>query len=152
MLGRLDPLPQPKHLWGRLFAPFFGMQSAGPLIIHMEQVTIRNHTRSTSLGTQISVADTFLTRLVGLLGRRRLAPGTGLLIRPSSGVHTFGMRFPIDVIALDRKDRVHALWPNLRPWRLSGVSWRIASIIELPAGTIERSGVQRGDQMEILDN
>lgn len=118
----------------------------------MEQITIRNQTRSTSLGAQISVADTFLTRLVGLLGRRGLAPGTGLLIQPSSGVHTFGMRFPIDVIALDRKNRVHALWPNLRPWRLSGVSWRIASIVELPAGTIQHCAVQRGDQMEIVAN
>ncbi|HWF67303.1 MAG TPA: DUF192 domain-containing protein [Acidobacteriaceae bacterium] len=118
----------------------------------MKQVSIHNKSRSTLVGKRISVADTFLTRLVGLLGRRRLEPGAGLLIQPSSGVHTFGMLFPIDVVALDRQHRVYAVWPNLRPWRLSGVSWKIASIIELPVGTIERCDVEHGDQMEIFTN
>src|SRR6185437_13252069 len=84
----------------------------------MENVTIRNKTRNTCLGTRIFIADTFLSRLVGLLGHRRLEPGTGLLIQPSSGVHMFGMRFAIDVVALDRQNRVYAVWPNLRPWRM----------------------------------
>lgn len=118
----------------------------------MKQVSIHNKTRSTSVGKRIFVADTFLTRLVGLLGRRRLEPGAGLLIQPSSGVHTFGMLFPIDVVALDRQHRVYAVWPNLRPWRLSGVSWKIASILELPAGTILQSAIVLGDQMEIFAN
>ena len=98
----------------------------------MAQVTIRNVTRATVIGTRIAVADTGFTRLIGLLGRRGLEPDTGLWIRPSSGVHTFGMLFPIDVVALDRKLRVCAVWPKLRPWRISGVSWRIHSVIELP--------------------
>ncbi|MGC1869934.1 MAG: DUF192 domain-containing protein [Acidobacteriaceae bacterium] len=115
----------------------------------MEQVTIRNVTRATVIGTRIAVADTGLTRLIGLLGRWGLERDAGLWIRPSSGVHTFGMLFPIDVIALDGKLRVRAVWPKLRPWRISGVSWHIHSVIELPVGSIERTNVQRGDQLEV---
>ncbi len=120
------------------------------LTIQMEQVTVRNKTRATVIGTKIAVADTFLTRLIGLLGRRRLDAGAGLWIRPSSGVHTFGMLFSIDVIALDRKLCVCAAWPALRPWRISGVSWRFHSVIELPIGSIDRGNIQLGDQLEIL--
>ena len=58
------------------------------------------------MGTRIAIADTSLTRLVGLMGRRRLDAGCGLLIRPSCGIHTFGMLFSIDVVALDRSLRV----------------------------------------------
>lgn len=116
----------------------------------MAQVTIRNVTRATVIGTRIAVADTCLTRLIGLLGRKGLETDTGLWIRPSSGVHTFGMLFPIDVIALDRTLRVCAVWPRLRPWRISGVSWRIHSVIELPTGSIQQGNVQCGDQLEIL--
>ena len=67
-----------------------------------------------------------------------------------SGVHTFGMLFAIDVIALDRKHCVCAVWPKLRPWRISGVSWRIDSVIELPMGSIQRGNIQPGDELEIL--
>jgi len=119
-------------------------------IIQMEQVTIRNVTRATVIGTRIAVADTAFTRLIGLLGRRGLERDAGLWIRPSSGVHTFGMLFPIDVIALDGKLRVCAAWQRLRPWRISGVSWGIHSVIELPAGSIERINIQRGDQLEVV--
>jgi uncharacterized membrane protein (UPF0127 family) len=119
------------------------------LSIQMEHVTFRNKTRATVIGTRIAVADTFLQRLVGLLGRRRLDADAGLWIVPSSGVHTFGMLFAIDVIALDWQHRVYAVWPRLRPWRISGVSWKIHSVLELPAGTIQRGNIQPGDQMEI---
>ena len=117
--------------------------------VAMNLVTVENKSRAALIGTRIAVADTFLTRLVGLLRHRQLASGAGLLIEPSSGVHTFGMRFAIDVVALDRKRRVLSLWPNLRPWRLSGVGWKIHSVLELPAGAIQQAKLQLGDQLEI---
>ena len=116
----------------------------------MELVTITNKTRANAVGNRIAVADTFLRRLIGLLGRRRLDADAGLWIRPSSGVHTFGMLFAIDVVALDRQHRVRAVWPRLRPWRISGVSWKIHSVVELPAGAIQQRGIQTGDLLEIL--
>ncbi len=117
----------------------------------MKLTTFRNKSQANVIGTRIAIADTFFTRLIGLLGRRGLDEDAGLWIRPSSGVHTFGMLFPIDVVALDRRLRVHAVWPNLRPWRLSGVSWKIHSIVELPSGTIRERAIRPGDQLEILN-
>ena len=73
-----------------------------------EFLRISNPVRQSVLGDRIGVADTTLTRLVGLMGRGSLAPGHGLLIRPSNGVHTLWMRFSIDVLLLDREYRVLA--------------------------------------------
>lgn len=114
--------------------------------------TILNATRATVVGTRIAVADSFLMRFIGLLGRRDMESGSGLLIRPSSGVHTFGMLFPIDVVALDSQMRVLAVWIELLPWRISGVSWHTRQILELPPGTIAQSQIQVGDQLSIFAN
>lgn len=114
----------------------------------MQTVNIANKTKATVVGTRITVANTPMTRLVGLLGRRHLDANCGMLISPSSGVHTFGMLFPIDVVALDKQDRVLALWPDMRPWRMSGVSFKTHSILELPVGQIARSGLEVGDHLE----
>ena len=110
-------------------------------------VEIHNKTKDTSLGDQVSRADTGVTRLFGLLGKRSLEAGTGLLIVPSSGVHTFGMLFPIDIIALDRGMRVRGVWEKVGAFRLAGLSWKTHSVLELPAGTIRQSHTTVGDQL-----
>lgn len=116
----------------------------------MNLVTVVNRTRTTVVGRRIEVADTFLTRLVGLLGRSQIDSDCGLLIQPSSGVHTFGMRFPIDVIALDRQLRVRAFWNSLRPWRTSDVSWKTHAILELAPNHLQACHCEIGDQLEIV--
>src|ERR1700733_15174000 len=113
-------------------------------------MNLRNITRATTVGTQITVADTFITRLLGLLGKRRLDSGCGLLIRPSSGVHTFGMLFPIDVVALDRSLRVVKVWPELAPFRVTSIQRKAHSILELPAGRIGQCRIHVGDQLELV--
>jgi uncharacterized protein len=105
-------------------------------------------TRATTVGTQITIADSFLTRLIGLMGRKRLDAGCGLLIKPSSGIHTIGMRFPIDVVALDKNMVVLKLWPRVAPFRMTSINLRIHSMLELPPGQIEQCGIQVGDQIE----
>jgi hypothetical protein len=115
----------------------------------MRLVTVTNTNRSTVLGDGIEVADTSLTRLFGLLGKRHLNTGRGLWIKPSSGVHTLGMMFAIDVIGLDKELRVLRLWSDLRPFRVTSVSTKIRSVIELPAGRIVECGVQLGDVLRI---
>jgi uncharacterized protein len=115
-----------------------------------EAMYVRNITRATTVGTQIAIADTFLTRLIGLAGRERLDAGCGLLIRPSSGIHTIGMRFPIDVVALNRKMVVLKLWQRMGPFRMTGISLRTHSVLELPPGQIEQCGMQVGDQLEFV--
>lgn len=113
----------------------------------MPPVTVRNATRNSLIGDRVTVADTSLTRMFGLLGKRGLDPGEGLWIKPSSGVHTVFMRFAIDVVGLDKELRVVKLWPDLVPYRLTSVSTRVRSVVELPAGQIARSDVRVGDQI-----
>ena len=110
---------------------------------------VTNTTRGTTVGDNIELADTSLKRMFGLLGRRGLGAGGGLWIKPSSGVHTFGMSFGIDVVGLDRALKVIRLWRCLPPFRVTSVSLKLKSVIELPCGVISNSQMQVGDQLEI---
>jgi hypothetical protein len=87
--------------------------------------------------------------MFGLLGRRGLDAGGGLWIKPSSGVHTFGMAFKIDVVGLDGDLKVIKLWRCLAPFRVTSVSLKVKSVLELPCGIISQSQMQLGDQMHI---
>jgi uncharacterized membrane protein (UPF0127 family) len=115
----------------------------------MRLVTVTNTNRNTVIGDRIEVADTSSTRLFGLLGKKQLDTGRGLWIKPSSGVHTFFMSIPIDVIGLDKNRKVIKLWPNLVPWRVTSVSFRMHSVVELPAGRIAACDTQLGDTLRI---
>lgn len=108
---------------------------------------ITNVTRTVDLATQASRADTFMTRLVGLLGRSSLESGQGLLIEPCSSVHTAFMRFTIDVVYVDRSGKVIKTSPEMRPFRLGGVFRTSCSVIELPKGTIAATGTVAGDEL-----
>ncbi|MFZ3329569.1 MAG: DUF192 domain-containing protein [Candidatus Acidiferrales bacterium] len=114
-------------------------------------VYIYNKTRETFVATEATVADSYLRRLVGLLGKtKRWAQlGRGLWIVPSRGVHTIGMLFPIDLIFLSREKEVVHVEEHVRPFRISAVSLRAMSVLELPAHTIYRTGTQVGDRLEI---
>jgi len=101
------------------------------------------------VGDAVELADTSRKRLFGLLGRRGLDAGGGLWIKPSSGVHTFFMAFTIDVVGLDGDLRVIKLWRCLAPWRVTSVSFKLRSVVELPCGTIAQSGMEVGDQLQI---
>ena len=125
--------------------------SAGLASSLMKLLTVAIPQKSVTIGSRIGLADTELTRLFGLLGKSGLEPGSGILIRPSSGVHTLFMRFPIDVVALDKSRCVIKLWPRLVPWRLTSVSFKTHSILELAPGQIEACGIQVGDQIVITD-
>jgi len=111
---------------------------------------VTNTTRGTTVGDNIELADTSLKRMFGLLGRRGLDVGGGLWIKPSSGVHTFGMAFGIDVVGLDRDLKIIKLWRCLPPFRVTSVSLKLRSVIELPCGVIAQSQMQIGDQLQIL--
>jgi len=108
---------------------------------------VANLTRHTMLATRMELADTGPKRNKGLLGRDRLAPGEGLWIVPCESVHTFFMRFPIDLIYLDREKRIRKLRNAVPAWRMS-ICLTAHSILELPAGTIRDSQTRRGDTLE----
>ena len=114
---------------------------------HTKVVRAVNSTRGTVLGECIRVADTGLTRIVGLLGERELTPGDGLLIVPSQGVHTWGMLFPIDIVVLDRDWNVLALRRRMRQFRMTRVFWKAAAVLELPSGMLDATSTAVGDAL-----
>jgi uncharacterized membrane protein (UPF0127 family) len=114
-------------------------------------IYVYNMTRETFVATEATVADSYVRRLVGLLGKtkRWARLGAGLWIVPSRGVHTIGMMFPIDIIFLDKEKEVVHVEEHVRPFRISNVSLRAASVLELPPHTIYRTGTKVGDRLEI---
>lgn len=109
---------------------------------------MRNQTRSAVLGESILVADSGATRRTGLLKHERLNPGEGLWIVPCEAVHTFFMKFAIDLVYIDKKRKVRKVRHAVPPWRISGCL-TAHSVLELPAGTAEQTGTQAGDELAI---
>src|SRR5258706_4876460 len=118
--------------------------------MHWQKRTVRalNSTRGTLLGESIRVAETGLTRIVGLLGERELPEGYGLLIVSSQGVHTLGRQFAIDVAFLDGQWNVIAIKRDLRPFRMSRLFWKAAAVLELRSGALDSSCTSVGDTLE----
>jgi uncharacterized protein len=110
-----------------------------------------NRTRHSYLARQLRVADTHWSRFCGLMGTQSesFPPGQGLWIVPSRGVHTFAMRFPIDVVYLDGDKVVVYLQENLKPWRLAPVRLGATSVLELPGNTLTSTQTAVGDEIEI---
>lgn len=108
---------------------------------------ITNTTRGTTLAARAEQATSYWARLRGLMFRAALPADGGLVIEPNSSVHTFWMRFPIDVIFVDRSDRVVGLVSAMPPHRPYAGAWRARRTIELPAGVIERTSTQIGDTL-----
>ena len=94
------------------------------------------------------VAATPSSRMRGLLGRRSLAGGEGLLLRPTSSIHTWFMRFPIDAVFLAEDGTVVRIAEDLRPWRAAGHRGARA-VLELASGECARRGLRTGDRVEL---
>ena len=112
------------------------------------KVLVRNQTRNAVLGDTVDVADSSSKRRVGLLKHERLDAGDGLWIVPCESVHTFFMKFPIDLVYLDKQKKVRKVRNAVPAWRLSACL-SAHSILELPAGTVERTGTRPGDELVI---
>jgi len=108
---------------------------------------VRNQTRNLVLGRAVEVADTSEKRRVGLLKHERLEPGGGLWISPCESVHTFFMKFAIDLVYLDRKRKVRKIRQAVPAWRMS-ICFSAHSVLELPAGTLDETGTCAGDELE----
>jgi uncharacterized membrane protein (UPF0127 family) len=93
------------------------------------------------------VADTVIARARGLLGRKNLPSGAGLLIRPSFSIHTLFMRFPIDAVFIDRSGSVVDVVRRLKPWR-AATRLRARAVLELPAGEADRLTLRVGERLE----
>lgn len=108
-----------------------------------------NLTKKTWLATKVKRADNFFTRLVGLLRRKHLGPEEALWLMPARGIHTIGMKFPIDAVFLNKHNTVVGVVCNFLPYRVSRIYRTAYSVLELPRGTIQKSTTAVGDQLEI---
>ena len=112
-------------------------------------VFVYNKTRETFLAFRVAVADSVWGRLRGLLGKRSLAPDSGVWIVPASAVHTIGMLFSFDMVLIDKDFKVVGLRELVRPFTVTWPNHRAESVLELPAHSIFRSRTQVGDQLLI---
>ena len=121
-------------------------------------IAARNVTRTTELGSHVEVADSLGSRFMGLMGRPTLAPGTGLWLTGTNGIHMMFMRFPIDAVFLGRADPaqggaypVLSVHRGLRAWiGLVPLVRGAAGVLELPVGTAERSATAVGDLIALV--
>jgi len=116
------------------------------VITNRLKIHVRNQTSGETLGDRVEPARSSRERRRGLLGRTGLAAGEGLWIDSCEAVHSFGMKFPIDVLHLNRAKTVTKVRSGMKPWRIS-VSLRGRSVLELPAGTAARTRTGRGDRL-----
>ena len=110
---------------------------------------VTNVTRGTVLADSLDTADTFVNSLMGLMGKSCLQRGRGLWIKTCQSIHTFWMRFPIDVLFLDTQGVVVHLIESMKPFRVSRHVSKSRSVMELPVWSIRDSGTRLGDCIEV---
>jgi uncharacterized membrane protein (UPF0127 family) len=113
----------------------------------MRTVRVMNTTTGETLAERANLAETFLSRFLGLQGRRSLAPGAGLVLLPNNSVHMFFMRFAIDVIFVACDGQVLRVARALRPWTVGPLVPGALYCVELPVGAA--TGTQPGHQVEL---
>ena len=111
-----------------------------------------NETKGTVVAEQVRMADNTWSRFRGLLCRRSLPQGHGLLLRPSHSIHTAFMRFTIDVVFLDKENRVVKVAPEVKPFRVTAALRGAHSALELPAGAAAQAQVERGDRLAMAEH
>jgi uncharacterized membrane protein (UPF0127 family) len=120
----------------------------------VKTVRALNRTRGTVLCERLEVAASMAAQSRGLLGRDGLAPGTGMLFEgsgflPMMWMHMFFMRFAIDIVFLDRSNRVLRINHGLKPWRVSSMVFGARKALELEAGAAARSATVKGDEVAL---
>jgi uncharacterized protein len=112
----------------------------------MRRLRVHNSSRETTLADRAQIADSSKTRKTGLLNHERLDAGEGLWLTPCEGVHTIGMKFPIDVLFLDKRRKVLKIRAAMPRWRMSACLFA-HSVLELPSGMAAATQTVAGDQL-----
>jgi uncharacterized membrane protein (UPF0127 family) len=102
---------------------------------------VTENSMASELCESVEMADNLVTRFRGLLGRRQLPPTNALWLRPCNSIHTFFMKFSIDVLFLDKENRIIDIARNIPPYRVLSPRWRAASVIEMSAGSSKAAQV-----------
>lgn len=113
----------------------------------LKLIRVVNKNNDTIIGDKIELADTFFARLKGLLGRTGLEEGEGIILTPCSAIHCLGMKFPIDVVFMDKDKKVIWIRENMEPGSIE-IKKSCVYVLEVGAGVIARKRVQIGHQLE----
>jgi uncharacterized membrane protein (UPF0127 family) len=113
----------------------------------LKTFSVRNVERGTTLATSAKLASSFVSRFFGLMGRKSVAEGGGILLTRSASIHSCFMRFRFDAIFLDRDNRVVKIVPSMRKWWFAFGGRGAKDTLELPAGVAERTNTQPGDTL-----
>ena len=114
---------------------------------NLKVFSVRNAERGTMLATRARLASSHTARFFGLMGRKGVEDGGGILLTKSASIHSFFMRFRFDAIFIDRENRVVKVVPAMRQWWLAFGGRGAKDVIELPAGVAEQTGTQPGDTL-----
>lgn len=114
----------------------------------MRYMRVVNRTTGETLAERAELAETFMARFLGLQGRKELPEGAGLVLAPTSSIHMFFMRFPIDAVFINEAQRVTRVGRRLRPWTIGPLAPGALYCVELPAGRADAT--QPGHQIDLL--
>ena len=109
-----------------------------------------NKTKNQIIAAHVEVADSFMKRLVGLLGRKHLDEQHCLWIHDCRSIHTLGMKFSIDVVFVDENMQVKKVITHIKPGRMTLPVWKAHSVFEFNAGTLNANSIQPGDQLDMV--
>ena len=112
-------------------------------------MNIYNSTKDSLVSDEVKVAQSFLTRTIGLLSRSNISENQSLIIKPCCSIHTFFMRFPIDVLFVDGKNRIIAAYENVLPNRILPVHLTSLYVVELAAGQITNKNIEKCDIIQM---
>ncbi|MDB5074310.1 MAG: hypothetical protein JWO42_489 [Chloroflexi bacterium] len=116
---------------------------------YVKRVMVHNRTRGVYLATDAGLATGLFTRFAGLMFRKILPEGNGLVLMPEGQIHMFFMRFPLDIVHADKEGKVLRILHGIKPWRLGPMVKKCRMVIELPAGSVAKSGTELGDVLEL---
>lgn len=115
----------------------------------MTFVKIINQRSNEIIGSQIVYANTYYKRFIGLIGKNELNSNEGLFLTPCNSIHMMFMKFPIDLIFLDRKNKIVHITENIKPWQISRIVFRGQSVLEVAAGKVKETESKVGDRILI---
>lgn len=108
---------------------------------------IINKANSSVVAEEVIIANTPLKRMKGLLGKKEFKKGHALILDPCNSIHTFFMRFSIDILFLDKNNKIIKAITCLKPFRLTSIYFSAAFAVELPPGTIQALSIRKGDTL-----
>lgn len=112
---------------------------------------IINKNNNKLLASKVIIADTFITRFKGLMLKKNLEEDAAMLIHPCNSVHTFFMKFPLDIIFISKEYEVIYVMENMLPGKTSSFIRKSMGVLELPSGTIEKTNTKKGDFLNITN-